>query len=313
MSSSNARWLRLLLAMGAGIGVACQTIAAEPVRLTKDGTRKFSPLFIDGGDTVVYTLFANPTLMRLMRLRVSDGTSEPVNKQAGSSEFEPAISADGRVMAFVQLRGVLSLALEIRDLETNRRTEVPPADGFAGMRSPAVSPDHLQVIYSFADAGRQKLYQISSEGGSPKMLTDGPGIDNWPSFSPDGRKIVFSSTRDGNFEIYVMDLEHRQVRRLTDNPRQDIRPRYSPDGKRIAFTSYRDGDAHVYLMADDGSGVQRIATGGERDDFPNWHPAGRQVVLVSEQNGHQDLYLADAPHSAPTAAARVLPANPVWR
>lgn len=269
--------------------------AAPPLRLTHDGGRKFSPVYLDTGQTVIYTLFANPTLMRLMRLNTVTGAVEPFDAKASTSEFEAEVSVDGRVMAFVQLRGVLSLALVIRDLETNRRAEVPPAPGLSGMRSPAISPDHMRVVYSFADEGRQKLYEVSSEGGTPKKITDGPGVDNWPCFSPDGQTILFSSTRDGNYDLYLLESDRKHVRRLTDHARQDIRPRFSPDGKRIALTSYRDGGAHVYVMNADGSHIQRVVTGGDRDDYPSWHPDGRKIVLVSEQNGQQDLYLADAP------------------
>ena len=250
---------------------------------------------MDGGQTVIYTLFADPTLMRLMRLKIAEAKPEPLNKEATKSEFEPAVSNDGRMLAFVQLRGSLSLGLEIRDLDTNRRSEVPPGEGFSGMRSPAISPDRSQVVYALPHDGRQKLYIVSSQGGSPRMLTDGQGIDNWPSFSPDGRQIVFSSSRDRNFELYLVDSEGKDLRRLTDHPRQDIRPAFSPDGKRIAFTSHRDGVARVYVMNADGTSVQGVKPVGDRDDFPTWHPDGRRLVLVSERGGGHDLYVVDAP------------------
>jgi len=265
------------------------------VQLTRDGTLKYSPKFADGGKSVIYARFADTTLLRLMKVGLADGKVEILNPSATKNEFDPALSPDGRLLAFVQTRGLLSLALVMRDLENNRDAEVPPAQGLAGMRSPAVAPDKSRVVYSFAEDARQKLYVVSAQGGTPKMLTDGKGLDNWPGFSPDGSQIVFGSSRDGNFELYLMHSDGTDVRRITNHPSEDKRPSFSPDGKRIAFTSRRDGEPHVYVMNADGSDVRRLETGGETDDYAAWHPDGRRLVLVSEREGKHDLYLVDAP------------------
>src|SRR5689334_5688553 len=99
-------------------------------RLTDDGGRKFSPQFTAGGREVVYTLFDGVTLMRLMRLKLSGGAPEPLHKGLTRSEIEPAVSADGRYLACVQLVGVLSLGLRVRDLRENTSVEIAPEPGF---------------------------------------------------------------------------------------------------------------------------------------------------------------------------------------
>src|SRR5262245_19893960 len=102
-------------------------------RLTNDGGRKYSPVFTAAGREVVYTLFDGVTLMRLMRLRVAEGAAEPLHKDVALSELEPSVSADGRYLACVHLRGVLSLGLRIRDRKLGTTAEVPPGPGFCGM------------------------------------------------------------------------------------------------------------------------------------------------------------------------------------
>jgi Tol biopolymer transport system component len=263
------------------------------VQLTHDGRFKCTPVVYGDGNEIVYAELADPTLYRLMKLNLKDGSTRALRPEAKTSEFEPAFSADGKVFAYLKTSGVLRVNLVIQDETGAKLGEVPPGDGFSGMRSPAVSPDHSRVVYSFAEGGRQQLFSVRTDGTGRQTLADSQGINNWPAFSPDGREIVFASSRDGDFEIYRMNHDGSDVRRLTQSPGQDIRPRFSPDGKRVCFTSHRDGNAEIYVMDSDGSHVRRITESPDRDDYPHWLPDGRRLVIVSEHDGRFDLFQVD--------------------
>ncbi len=266
--------------------------AAEERRLTTDGRLKSSPIFTDRAATeLIYVVQERPTQLRPMRLKLDDLTNTPLDAAQTKSEFDPALSADGKRFAFIQNRANLSLALVIRDALTEKTSEVPPAGGFAGPRSPTFSADGERVIYSFADGERQSLYSVNLDAGDRKLLIDSKGVNIWPDCSPDGRRIVWSSTRDNDYELYSAAIDGSDVRRLTANPKQDIRPRYSPDGSCIAFMSNRDDNYEIYLMQADGSDIRRVTENPESDDYPAWHPDGRQLVIVSERDGRHDLYL----------------------
>src|SRR5690242_3165018 len=86
-----------LAAVIAAVGSNC--VAAEPARLTRDGRLKFSPVICNRGREIVYVELANPTLYRLTRLNLADGSTTPVHAEAQTSEFEPAFSADGKTYA----------------------------------------------------------------------------------------------------------------------------------------------------------------------------------------------------------------------
>jgi TolB protein len=270
--------------------------AAEPVRLTQDGRLKFSPVFCAGGREIVYVDLVNPTLYQLRRLRLDDKTNVPLHPDALTSEFEPAFSRDGQIYAYLKTRGPLSIGLVIRSADGTLMGEVPPAPGFAGLRSPAISPDHSRVLYSFADKRNQQIFSVKPDGTDRRALTDSAGINNWPAFSPDGGTIVFGSSRDNDFELYTMDADVNSQRRLTHSPGQDIRPKFSPDGRSIAFTSHRDGNAEIYVMNSDGSAPRNVTRNPERDDYVDWQPDGKRLVFVGERAGRHDLYLVDVPH-----------------
>ena len=270
-------------------------VATEPQRLTHDGRQKSSPVFRDEGRELVYVDFADPTLFQLRRLVLADGTNELLHAKSTAPEFEPTWSADGENYAHLKLRGVLSISIVVRDKQGAILSEILPGAGFNGYRSPALSPDHSRLAFSYAEKGAQQIYSSQLNGEDRKQLTESTGISNWPSYSPDGRSIVFGSSRDGNFEIYRMSADGSDVCRLTDNPFQDIRPRFSPDGLHIAFTSHRDGNAEIYVMNADGSALQRIIDSADRDDYAEWHPDSKRLVLVSEREGKHDLYLLSVP------------------
>lgn len=270
--------------------------ASEPRRLTVDGRQKSSPLFVNEGREVVYVDFADSTLYQLRRLELSTGKIERLHPDATAAEFEPARSRDSQTYAHLKLRGTLSIGIVVRDQLGGIINEILPGPGFRGYRSPALAPDHSRLAFSYAEGGTQQIYSSKLDGTDRKLVTNFPGIANWPDYSPNGQSIVFGSSRDGNFEIYRVTTEGADLQRLTNNPFQDLRPRFSPDGSRIVFTSHRDGNAEIYVMNADGSHQQRVTTSDEREDYPEWHPDGNQLVIVREVEGQSELFLLELPH-----------------
>ena len=292
--SCSRSWLRRLTILAAlSMADVSPLVAGDPIRLTSDGHLKHDPVFIQSGREIVYTLLASPVQLRLIKMKLADRTVAALHPDASKNEFEPAFSPDGRYEAFVQSRGNLSLALVIRDTKRGVDSEIKPAGGFSGLRSPTIAPNMTRVLYCFPEDGRQQIYEVNMQAKDRKALTDSSGINNWPCFSRDGKRIVFGSTRDGNYDLYLMNADGTAVRRLTTNPFQDIRPSFSPDGKEIAFTSSRDGNYEIYIINTDGTGLKRVTNHPERDDYPSWHPAGKKLVIVSERAGRHDLYLID--------------------
>ena len=270
--------------------------AAEPVRLTSDGHVKRDPVFLNAqGTELLYTLLEKPAQLRLMKLSLVNQSTTPLHPTETRSEFEPALSANGRYLTYVQNRGNLSLALVIEDTIENRTSEVPPGGGFSGLRSPTFVPDNSRVLFSYPEEGRQQIYSVDLQGKNRQTRIDSEGVNNWPHFSPDGRQFVFSSSREDDYEIYVAQSNGSNPRRLTNSPGQDIRPRFSPDGSRISFTSNRDGNYEVYVMHSDGSNLVRITNHPEQDDYAIWDPTGKSLLMINERSGSFDFYRTEVP------------------
>jgi Tol biopolymer transport system component len=266
-------------------------MSSSEIRLTNDGRLKMDPVFISGGDELVFTVQETPTQTSLIKLSLTDGAQERLHPKAATNEFEPAFSADGRFCAFVQNRGNLSLKLVVRDRHLNQDATFDPGGGFAGMRHPSFAPDAARLAISLPGGGGQQIVLVSIDGRRLVDLTQGESLNCWPAWSPDGRQIAFGSSRDGDFEIYIMDSDGGNIRRLTESPGRDMRPAWSPDGKRLAYTSARDGDTQIYVMDLARGGVIRLNDLTEHDDYPAWHPDGKRLAAVSERAGKFDLYL----------------------
>jgi HEAT repeat protein len=116
--------------------------------------------------------------------------------------------------------------------------------GNGALGSPSVSFDGKWVYFSMASDGDAffHIYRISSDGGEPQQLTDGPFFDIDPAELPDGR-IVFASTRMGTFEeyhsppsraLYVMNADGSAIHPITNTIIFDNEPEVMADG-RILF------------------------------------------------------------------------------
>ncbi len=263
--------------------------SSEPIRLTTDGTLKQDPVFLKGGDEIVYTLLESPVQLRLMRLKVGDKASTKLHPDAITNEFEVTFTADAGTYAFVQSRGNLNMKLVIRDAATAKDAVFDPGGGFASIRRPSVHPKGERICFAIPASTGQEIASVGRDGKDRKTLTAG-GINNWPAYSPDGKRIAFCSSREGEFDLYVMNADGTDVKRIIKLEGMQTRPCWSPDGKRLAFTWNRDGNYDIHAVNLDGTGLVRLTDHAERDDYATWHPDGKSVVFVGERNGKFDLY-----------------------
>lgn len=267
--------------------------AAEPRRLTDDGLRKLAPTFAKGGEEIVYSVHDVPNRVSLVRLKLADGSREPLFPTLTDHQFDAAVSYDGRYLCFAKSQSSPQLVLVIRDLQAEKERVFRPEGARSTVRTPRFYRNGNRVVFTLSAPGGQQIASVDIEGEDLQRLTQSPGTNCWPTLSPDGERIVFCSSRFGNFDLYVMNTDGSSVRRLTETPFREMRPAWSPDGQRIALTSIRDGNHEIYTIHPDGSHLRRITDHPERDDFATWHPNGAQLLTVSVRAGRYDLYLHD--------------------
>ncbi|HJZ77294.1 MAG TPA: hypothetical protein VKE51_36430, partial [Vicinamibacterales bacterium] len=228
----------------------------------------------------------------------------------GDLNVGPAISPDGKWIAFLSTRSVFSTDLFVADAETGKIVH--------RLTSTATDPhfSSIQFIYSAGGwdstseriaiatvvSGRPAFAVFAVKSGSKEReipLSDLDEIFN-PTWAPDGHAICFTGMTRGLTDLYVYDLAAGKLRRLTSDAYADLMPAWSPDGKRIAFATDRFtsnlqtlaiGDYRLALIDPDSGEVQglRAFTAGKNIN-PQWTPDGRALIFISDRDGIPNLY-----------------------
>jgi dipeptidyl aminopeptidase/acylaminoacyl peptidase len=214
-----------------------------------------------------------------------------------------------------------SIAFSMFVPESERWTISMPSEPKGAKWTPAprvVSSMHYrQDQVGFLDEGYTHLFDVPSEGGTPRALTTGKwsvgagelrggaSID----WTPDSKSIVFEGNRspDADLEyetsqLYVADVATGAIRELVTKPGSWGRPSVSPDGRTVAFTGYaRSGRSHtvsdLYVIPIGGGGstdgMRKISADYDRDPINlRWAPDGTGLYFDADDRGARNVQFA---------------------
>jgi WD40 repeat protein len=222
----------------------------------------------------------------------------------------PAISPDGKWIAFLSTRSVFSIDLFVADAETgnivHRLTSTASDPHFSSIQfiysAGAWDAASERIAIATVVSGRPALAIFAAKSGDKEReipLRDLDEIFN-PTWAPDGHALCFTGMTRGLTDLYVYDLAAAKLRRLTNDAYADLQPAWSPDGKRIAFATDRFssnlqtlaiGDYRLALIDPESGEVQplRAFTAGKNIN-PQWTPDGRALLFISDRDGIPNLY-----------------------
>lgn len=103
------------------------------------------------------------------------------------------------------------------------------------MQQSAISPDGKWIAFEYQD----KLWKVSSAGGTAIPLTHGKTYCGYPVWSHNSKTIAYASDEYGNFDVFVINAQGGVAKRLTYNSRRDIPQDFSADNSSVLFTSAR--------------------------------------------------------------------------
>ncbi len=182
------------------------------------------------------------------QIRIS-GTKIIDNKNAGNMNVAPALSPDGKYVAFLSEKDLFGIDLFLADAKTGKilrklssQTANSHIDDFNFIESAGTwSPDSKKFAFSIFSKGRNQLLIVDIETGKNLLRTDMGKVEQFSnlSWSPDGNEIAFSGLVEGQSDIYTYHLQTKEVKQLTDDEYSDYAPSYSPDGTMIVFSTDR--------------------------------------------------------------------------
>ncbi|MBN2613078.1 MAG: PD40 domain-containing protein [Bacteroidales bacterium] len=232
-------------------------------------------------------------------------------KNAGYYNISPAISPNGKYIAFISEKDLFTIDLFLADAEngkvlsklssTVRNDEI---DAFNFIESSGSwSPDSRKFVYVVYSKGTNKLMIIDAKKRKVSDEITVPGIKaiSNPAWSPDGKHIAFTGSVNGQTSLYLYGYYSETLVKLTHDGYSYIHPSWSPDGKYLVFSTdknYVDGRtgyvAHPFDIA-----RLNLKTGETEvfDIFPgagNLNPVfsnnGESIFFISDRDGFRNLY-----------------------
>jgi hypothetical protein len=227
----------------------------------------------------------------------------------------PALSPDGRYVAFISRQNIFNINLFVADTETGEIVQElegtrsnPHFDALRFIDSAgAWSPDGQRFAFVTFAQGTNEINTFDVQSGEVETRTavEGVGAIQNLAWSPDGRSIAFAGLEGGVSDLYIYDLQKEKVRQLTNDRYAELQPTWSPDGSTLAFTTDRGPGGTNFSTLEYGEyrlGMIDVASGDIRTlrpfsrgmhHNPQYSPDGESLYFISDHDGFKDVYRYD--------------------
>ena len=231
----------------------------------------------------------------------------------GSYHLAPAISPDGKQIAYFSEKDFYFIDLYLADAETGhverRLLKSSFSSNYETFRfiysGSSWSPDgrFLALTVKHGPKDDIVIVDVKHHSEAHRIKVDLNGITT-PSWSPDGKQLVFTGYKGGLSDLYLVNVDGTDLRRLTADKNADLEPAWSPDGRTIAFATDRGpatnfdsltySNMRIALYHLDTGAIEML---GDMDQghnaTPQWSPDGHSIAFVSDRNGVSNIYLYD--------------------
>src|SRR6185437_6196890 len=168
----------------------------------------------------------------------------------GTLHLAPALSPDGRDIAYFSEKNSFFVDLYLADAETGRVKR--------------------RLVKSTLNSNYESLRFINSSG----------------SFSPDGRYFAIAAKRKDRDDLVILDVKKdEEVRRIRVPLNGLTTPSWSPDGKQLVFTGYDGGLSDLFVVNADGSNLHRLTN----DKYAALKFGSLRIALLHLENGSIDI------------------------
>ena len=194
---------------------------------SKDGMNS-GAIFLPGGKSIALTLTASGNA-EIYEMDLEGKNLRKITNHF-SSDVDPSITYDGRLMTFLSDRPGKAM---IYTMDPNGEERSVKRVSFVGQfnATPRFSPDGREIVFSSWLDNSFDLFRIGSDGSGLSRLTKDFGSNEDPSYSNDGEFIAFTSQRvisrvKADQNIYIMDRDGEVLGAITQGFGNCISPRW---------------------------------------------------------------------------------------
>jgi Tol biopolymer transport system component len=245
----------------------------------------------------------------------------------GDINVSPALSPDGRYVAFLSSRDLFSINLYVADAETGEivtrlgsSSRDAHFDAIRFINSAGTwSPDGRRFAFvTFAQGDNElTVWNVETNQIERRLAVEDVTALAQPAWSPDGSTIAVSGMAGGISDLYLVDLSSGRVRQLTDDRYGDLQPTWAPDGTQLAFVTDRDpggtdfealrfGEPRLSLIDVDTGTITPLrpfARGLQHN--PQFAPDGQGLYFISDHDGFKDVHYLDLETGTARAITRL--------
>jgi Tol biopolymer transport system component len=256
--------------------------------------------FPDGKRLVVAERDADGLTSGIFLIPIEPGAKLRVvsNPIAAGAQYFPAVSPDGKALAYGLCPAAYSCDVHVSDLGSDLLAKGSPkrlthqATSINGIASAA---DGKSVIYGSFHEG-VGLWRVSlSPGSNPQRLELASKATGYPAVARVGNKLAYPA---GGRDVNVWKVQPgAPPESILSSTLPDFDPQLSQDGNRIAFVTDRNGKGNeIWLANADGTDRSRLTQAtGRSQGSPHWSPNNRRIAYDAQaENGHWDVYVVDA-------------------
>ena len=226
-----------------------------------------------------------------------DGSNQKRLTQYNSTSSMPAVSPDGKMVAFTTYAGG-NPQIRVHSTETGRR--LPFYNPVSSVvETPEFSPDGKQMLFATAVNGWVQICESGIDGGNFHRISNVRAIEVSPKINPKtGADMLFISGRGGRQQMWHMTLDGADLQQFTSGEGDVANPAWSPNGQQIAFAwtrGYEPGNFNIFIMDVAKRQPIQLTQGSGRNENPWWAPDGVHLVFTSKRGSSTQVYtmLAD--------------------
>ena len=263
-----------------------------------EGTNPFGPPFTWCGDSkalIIEKVEAGTTSLAVLSIETGAEIREVTRPKAGSRDTDPAISPDGRTLAFVQWAGpglgdIYLVSLDRQLAPQGQPKRVTFENDYVA--NPLWTNRGRELLYTAGHEGSRGVWRVNARSGAPPKQV--------PALTQAGLQVALShdgklayTRRYHDFDIWRAELDEKPPNPavLISSTFSDAEPHYSPDGKRIAFQSNRSGVMEIWLSNRDGTEVVQVTSLHAEAGSPAWSPDGSQIAFDCRVGQNVDIHV----------------------